>query len=114
MTSRKRFCFACDLKDDPELIKRYKEYHLPGNVWPEVLESLREAGVVDMEIYLTGNRMYMVMEVDDTFDVQRKAEMDARNPKVQEWEELMWEFQQAVPWADEGQKWVPMERVFRL
>ena len=67
-----------------------------------------------MEIYLTGNRMFMIMEVDDTFDAARKAAMDAADPKVQAWEALMWRFQQALPWAADGEKWVMMERIFKL
>lgn len=92
----------------------YKEYHAKGNAWPEITASIRDAGIVDLQIFLTGNRMFMIMDVDDTFDPARKAEMDAENPKVQDWEELMWKYQQALPWAKEGEKWVPMEKVFHL
>ncbi|HMQ87965.1 MAG TPA: L-rhamnose mutarotase [Flavilitoribacter sp.] len=109
-----RFCLALDLKDNPDLIETYKAYHAPGKVWPEILESIRTAGILDMEIYLTGNRMFMIMEVDDTFDAARKAAMDAANPKVQEWEDLMWRFQQALPWAATGEKWIMMDRIFKL
>lgn len=109
-----RHCFALDLKDDPELIRQYKAYHAAGGVWPEITESIRTAGILDMEIYLTGNRMFMIMEVSDEFDADRKAEMDANNPKVQEWEALMWTFQQAIPWAKPGEKWILMEKIFGL
>ena len=110
----KRFCFSCDLKDDPALIEEYKHYHAPGNAWPVITQSIRDAGIVDMQIYLTGNRMFMIMEVDDSFDPARKAEMDANNPKVQEWEELMWKFQQELPWAKAGEKWIALEQIFQL
>lgn len=110
----KRFCYSCDLKDDPALIEEYKKYHAPGNTWPEITQSLRDAGIVKMQIYLTGNRLFMIMEVNETFDPQIKAEMDAANPKVQEWEKLMWNYQQALPWSKKGQKWVPMEKIFQL
>ena len=109
-----RFCFSCDLKDDPKLIAEYKNYHAPGNAWPEITKSIRDAGIVDMQIYLTGNRMFMIMEVDKTFDPNKKAEMDANNPKVQEWEKLMWEYQQGLPWAKKGEKWMLLEKVFQL
>lgn len=109
-----RHCLALDLKDNPELIEAYKKYHAPGGVWPEITESIREAGILDMEIYLTGNRMFMIMEVSEEFDPGRKAALDASNPKVQEWEDLMWRYQQALPWAKAGEKWLPMERVFSL
>lgn len=110
----RKFCFACDLKDNPQLIAEYKQHHAPGHVWPEVIQSLKDAGVVEMQIYLTGNRMFMVMETDESFDPQRKAEMDAKNAKVQDWEKLMWNYQQALPWAEKGAKWIPVEKVFEL
>lgn len=110
----KRFCFACDLKDNPDLIEQYKEYHAAGNVWPEITQSIKDAGIVDMQIFLTGNRLFMIMEVDETFDPERKAKMDAKNPKVQEWEALMWDFQQALPWAKNGEKWIALEQIFQL
>ncbi|PHN06310.1 L-rhamnose mutarotase [Flavilitoribacter nigricans] len=109
-----KHCLALDLKDDPELIERYKSYHAPGGVWPEITQSIRDAGILNMEIYLTGNRMFMIMEVDETYDPKQKAAMDVGNPKVQEWEELMWTFQQALPWAKPGEKWIEMDRIFSL
>ena len=113
-TMTKRYCFALNLKDDPELIERYKAHHAPGHVWPEITRSIKAAGIIGMEIYLTGNRLFMVMEVDETFDPEKKAAMDAANPKVQEWEALMWQFQQPLPWAGEGEKWVLAEQIFKL
>ena len=110
----KRYCFSCDLKDDPKLISEYKRYHAVGEVWPEITKSIKDAGIVDMQIYLTGNRMFMIMEVDETFDPKRKAEMDADNPKVQEWERLMWKYQQGLPWAEDDEKWIALEKVFQL
>ncbi|MEM8523327.1 MAG: L-rhamnose mutarotase [Bacteroidota bacterium] len=114
MSQTKRYCFACDLKDDSELIAKYKEYHAAGNAWPEITKSIKEAGITDMQIYLTGNRMFMIMEVDETFDPERKAEMDANNAKVQEWENLMWGFQQELPWAEKGEKWIMLDKIFQL
>jgi L-rhamnose mutarotase len=110
----KRYCFSCDLKNDPELIAAYKRHHASGNVWPEITKSIRDAGIADMQIYLTGNRMFMIMEAEESFDPDKKAEMDAANPKVQEWEQLMWQFQQELPWAKTGEKWIAMERIFQL
>lgn len=114
MAETRRFCFSCDLKDDPELIEEYKAYHAPGNVWPEIAQSIRDAGIIDMQIYLTGNRMFMIMEVDKTFDPARKAKMDEENPQVQAWEALMWKFQEALPWAKDGEKWTPLQKIFQL
>lgn len=110
----KRICLACDLQNDPKLIEQYKNYHAAGKAWPEITESIRDAGIEDMEIYLTGNRMFMIMEVNASFDPKRKANLDASNPKVQEWEKLMWKFQKALPWAKPGEKWVEMEQIFKM
>lgn len=109
-----RYCFACDLKNDPQLIEEYKAHHAAGRAWPEIIESIKAAGIVDMQIYLTGNRMFMIMEVDDTFNAAKKAAMDAANPTVQEWEQLMWTYQQALPWAEAGVKWIPLDKIFQL
>ena len=79
-----------------------------------MLESIRASGISQMEIFLAGNRMFMIMEVDESFDMEAKAKSDASNPKVQEWEELMWKFQQALAFADKGVKWVEMEQIFDL
>ena len=107
-----RFCLSLDLKDDPALVAEYCRLH--QQIWPEIAASIRVAGIVSMEIWRTGNRLFMVMETDDRFDGAAKALADAANPKVQEWERLMWRFQQPLPWADPGQKWVPMEMIFDL
>lgn len=108
----KRYCLMLDLKEDPESIARYREHH--AAVWPEVRQSLVDAGVLDMEIYLNGRRLFMIMEVADDFSFERKAVMDRGNARVQEWETLMKEFQ-AVPEAgDKEWRWTPMERVFSL
>ncbi len=108
----KKHCLALDLKNDPELIKAYDTYH--QNVWPEVLESLRDSGIHHMDIYRLGNRLFMIIEVVDSFSFVRKAEMDLNNKKVQEWEKLMWQYQQALPMAKPGEKWLPMEKVFEF
>ena len=108
----KRFCLALDLKDDPALIAEYEAYH--REVWPGILQSIRDAGILDMEIYRTGNRLFMIMETTDDFDPAEKAVADASNPEVQKWEALMWNYQQAVPSAKPGQKWVLMNKIFSL
>jgi len=108
----RRFCLTLDLKDDPQLIAEYKRYH--ENVWPEIAESIKESGIHDMEIYLLGTRMFMIMEVDDRFSFEGKSEADRQNAKVQEWENLMWRFQKALPEAKPGEKWMLMERLFKL
>ena len=108
----KRYCLALDLKDSPELIKEYKRHH--QKVWPEITESIRDAGIEDMEIYLLGTCLFMIMEVHDRFSFEEKGRADRSNPKVQEWESLMWKFQQPLPQARPGEKWILMDRIFKL
>jgi L-rhamnose mutarotase len=107
-----RHCLALDLKNDETAISEYKRYHV--KIWPEVKKSLFDAGIVEMEIYLVGPRLFMIMDVDDNFSLSAKAAADAANAKVQEWETLMADFQQELPQSTAGQKWVVMERVFSL
>jgi L-rhamnose mutarotase len=110
----KRYCLALDLKDDPSLIEEYQRWHKTGNGWPEIKKSILDAGILNMEIYRTGNRLFMIMETDDSFSFERKAAMDAANPKVTEWERLMWRFQQPLPWANNGEKWMLMHKIYEL
>jgi L-rhamnose mutarotase len=108
----KRYCLTLDLKDDPQLIVEYKRHH--EKIWPEITQSIKDAGIEDLEIYLLGTRMFMIMEVNDQFTFAAKTKADQENPKVQEWEQLMWKYQQALPQANPGEKWLLMERIFRL
>lgn len=110
----RRYCLALDLVDDPSLIAEYEHWHNAENGWPEIKQSIKAACISNMEIYRTGNRLFMIMETDDAFSFEQKAEMDASNPKVQEWENLMWKFQQPLPWAKPGEKWMLMEKIFQL
>lgn len=108
----KRYCLALDLKNDPKLIAEYEAYHRA--VWPEIKKSISDAGIEEMEIYRVANRLFMIMEVNEDFSFEGKAAMDRNNPKVQEWETLMWKYQQKLPSAKEGEKWMMMEKIFDL
>ncbi len=108
----KRFCLALDLVDEPDLIAEYEQRH--QKVWPEIIKSIRDSGIEVLDIYRTGNRMFMIIEASDSFSFEKKAAMDAANSKVQAWEELMWSFQQALPWAKPGEKWILMNKIFEL
>lgn len=108
----KRFCFALDLIDNQELIREYERHHAPGNAWPEVTQHDRDVGIVNLQIFRTGNRMFMIMETDDTFTLEKKAALDASNHKVQEWEELMSKYQSPLPWS-RREKWVLMKQIFQ-
>lgn len=108
----KRYCLALDLVDDEKLITEYEAYH--KEIWPEITESIKSSGITNMEIYRTGTRLFMIMEVNDTFSFDAKANTDAANPKIQEWENLMWKYQQALPNAKPGEKWIMMDKIFEL
>jgi L-rhamnose mutarotase len=101
--------FALDLVDEPQLIAEYEDCHRPGGVWPEILRDIRAQGVREMQIWRTGNRLVMLAEVEEDYPRDRPHE-----PRVHEWEELMWKFQQALPGSKAGEKWVPMTKIFDL
>ncbi|WP_333577640.1 L-rhamnose mutarotase [Sphingobacterium sp. Lzh-3] len=108
----KRYVMALDLVNDPQLIKEYEDYH--REVWPEIKRSILDAGILQMEIYRFENRLFMNMEVGEDFSFEKKSAMDAANEKVQEWEQLMWKYQSAIPGAKPGEKWVMMTKIFEL
>ncbi|WNC68222.1 L-rhamnose mutarotase [Thalassotalea nanhaiensis] len=110
----KRHCFALDLKDDPSLIAEYKKYHSAEHIWPEIVASIKGSGIESLDIYLVGNRLFMIMEVNETFSFEDKQTADESNPKVVAWEDLMWTFQQQLPWAKGNEKWLLMEQIFTL
>lgn len=103
---------AVDLKDDAQLIAEYEEYHRA--IWPEIRKSIVDAGITDMQIFRLGNRLFMIMETDESFSFEKKAAMDEANQKVQEWEQLMWKFQQPIPGGKPGEKWQLMKKMFSL
>jgi L-rhamnose mutarotase len=108
----KRYCLTLDLKNDPKLIAEYKRHH--EKIWPEITKSIKDAGIVDLEIYLLGTRMFMVMEVNDKFSFEAKGKAGRENPRVCEWEESMLKFQQPLPNAKPGEKWLLMEKIYEL
>jgi L-rhamnose mutarotase len=109
-----RHILILDLRDDPGLIARYEAHHAAGAVPTPIVRSIRDAGIDAMEIYRSGNRLVMVMETNEAFDAEAKAEADRTDPNVIAWERAMDAFQQALPWAAPGQKWVPAARIFDL
>jgi L-rhamnose mutarotase len=108
----RRYCLALDLKEDPVLIEEYESWH--RKVWDEIKNSISGAGIRQMEIYRVGNRLFMIMETAEGFSFDEKSAMDAANPVVQKWEEMMWKYQQSLPWAKPGEKWMLMTRIFDL
>ena len=108
----KRYCLALDLIKDAQLIAEYEQVH--REVWPAIQKSIRDGGIIDMEIYRLEDRLFMIVETADDFTFERKAAMDAANPEVQRWEELMWKYQSPVPGGQPGEKWRLMEKIFSL
>jgi len=108
----RRFCLTLDLKDDPNLIAEYRRYR--EKIWPEITRSIKDSGIEALEIYLFGTRMFTIMEVNEHFSFEAKGRADQSNPKVQEWENLMWRFQQSLPQSKPGGKWLLMEKFFDL
>src|SRR5256714_9532315 len=109
---KRRFCLTLDLKDGPKLIAEYRRYH--EKIWPEISRSIKDSGIQGLEIYLLGTRMFMIMEVNDSFSFEAKGKADQANPKVREWEELMWKFQKPLSHARPEEKWLLMDRIFKL
>ena len=107
-----RYGLTVDLINDPQLIAEYEQYH--ERIWPEIEASIKDSGITGMEIYRYENRLFMIMETNDTFSFEAKAAADASNEKVQEWETLMWNYQQALPSAKKGEKWIIMKKIFDL
>jgi L-rhamnose mutarotase len=114
MPHLQRYCLTLDLHDDPELIREYEHWHLPENIWPEIPEGIRAAGILNMEIYRTGNHLFMIIEAADDFDFDRGMARLATYPRQPEWEAFVSRFQQSAPGAASAEKWRRMERIFRL
>lgn len=108
----KRYSLTLDLKNDPELIRQYEKLH--KEVWPEIISSIKDAGIENMQIYRYETRLFMMMEVNDNFSFEKKQQSDINNVKVQEWEELMWKFQQPIGGYATTEKWKLMDKIFEL
>lgn len=107
-----KYCLTLDLKEDPNLIEEYIRLH--QHVWPEISQSIKDAGIINLEIYNVGNRLMMLIEANSDFSFEKKAKLDYQNLKVQEWETLMWRFQKALPGSKPGEKWILMNKIFEL
>jgi L-rhamnose mutarotase len=112
MPSLERYCFALDLKDDPKRIVEYEMHH--ASVWPEVRDSFTRAGIENVELYRAGNRLFMILDTNESFSFEKKKKIDEEDPVVQKWEALMSTYQQPLPWAKPGEKWILMKTVFKL
>ena len=108
----KRYSLTLNLKNDPQLIEQYEQVH--KEVWPEIISSIKESGIENMEIYRYQTRLFMIMDVNDNFSFEKKNELDKQNEIVQQWEKLMWRYQQALPGSAAGEKWKLMDTIFEL
>lgn len=110
----KRYCQTLDLKDQPELIAEYRRRHSREEAWPETLAAIREVGILEMEIYILGNRLMMIVETPLDFNWDEAMARMATLPRQEEWEAAMSVFQQAEPGASSAEKWQLMDRMFYL
>ena len=110
----KRYCQTLDLKDDPELISEYRKRHTENEAWPEILQGIRSVGILEMEIYILDNRLFMIVETPFDFDWDEAFARLATLPRQEEWETYMSIIQVARPGATSAEKWRMMERIFHL
>lgn len=110
----KRYCKTLELEDDPRLIQEYRRVHLPGNTWPEITRGMIDVGILDMEIYLIGTRLFMIMDTIPEFDHDRDMAELAAKPRQSEWEAFVSKFQKTSTGASAGEKWQLMERIYKL
>ena len=110
----KRYCQTLDLKDDPALIAEYVDRHSEAKRWPEIVEGIRSVGILEMEIYLTGTRLFMIVETAADFDWDTAFARLATLPRQAEWEEYMSVFQVSKPDATSAEKWQLMDKIFML
>ncbi len=110
----KRYCKTLSLKDDAQLIEDYKKVHAPGAAWPEITQGMKDVGIVDMEIYILGTRLFMIMDTVADFDHDKAMAELATKPRQSEWEAYVSRFQQSSAEATADEKWQLMERIYKL
>ncbi len=110
----KRYCKALKLENDAELIEEYKKVHAPGACWPEITQGMKDVGIVDMEIYILGNQLFMIMDTVSDFDHNSAMKELAAKPRQSEWEAYVSRFQKTSAEATADEKWQLMERIYKL
>ncbi len=113
-TCYKRYCKTLTLEDNPKLIEEYKKVHTPGACWPEITQGMIEVGILDMEIYIMGNRLFMIMDTLPEFDHDQAMTELATKPRQSEWEAFVSRFQKTSSEATADEKWQGMERIYKL
>ncbi len=114
MKTLKRFCKYVRLKDDPKLIDEYKKLHTKDAGWPEITEGMKQVGIIDMEIYLLGTNLFMIMDAKADFDHEKAMAQLAKLPRQTEWEKLVSKYQETDYDASAGEKWRILERIFKM
>ena len=110
----KRYCQTMDLKDNPELIAEYVKRHSEAEAWSEIRDGIREVGILEMEIYILGTRLFMIVETPLDFDWKTAMARLATLPRQAEWEAYMSIFHQADATATSAEKWQLIDRMFYL
>lgn len=110
----KRFCKTLKLEDDPQLIEDYKKVHAAGAAWPEITQGMIDVGILDMEIYLAGTRLFMIMDTVPDFDHEAAMTELATKPRQSEWEAYVSRFQRTSAEASADEKWQVIERIYKL
>jgi len=113
-TSFKRFCKTLELRNDPDLIVAYKKAHSKGQAWPEITQGMKDIGILDMEIYLVGTRLFMIMDTVPEFNHDSAMAELAKKPRQSEWEAHMAQFQSTSAEATADEKWRLMERIYKM
>lgn len=114
VNSFKRYCKTMSLRKDPVLLEAYKKVHARGAVWPEITQEMKEAGILDMEIYLFDYQLFMIMDTVPDFDHDKAMKELAGKPRQVEWEAFVSQFQQTSRDASAGEKWQLMERIYKM
>ena len=112
--SYKRFCKTLTLEDDPLLIEDYKKVHASGAAWPEITEGMMDVGILDMEIYIVGTRLFMIMDTLPDFNHESAMAELATKPRQSEWEAYVSKFQRTTAEASADEKWQLVERIYKL
>lgn len=113
-TTFKRFCKHLTLEEDPRLMEEYKRVHAPGAVWPEITRGMKEVGILDMEIYMAGNQLFMIMDTVPGFNHTEAMEALSHKPRQSDWEAFVSRFQKTSAEATAGEKWELMERIYKM
>jgi L-rhamnose mutarotase len=113
-TNVKRYCKTLELKDDPDLMKEYKRLHSPGAAWPEITQGMKDVGIIDMEIYVDGTKLFMIMDTISDFDHDIAMTRLAKMPRQSEWEMVVSKYQKTIPGSSANEKWRLIERIYKM